>query len=44
MSPIDVVDSSPRWAEQFQAVALVLREALSGVASASVEHVGSTSG
>lgn len=43
MRPIDVVDSSPRWAEQFEEVAHVLRRALSDVDSASVEHVGSTS-
>lgn len=40
---IEVVDWSPRWAEQFEEVAAVLRTALSGVASARVEHVGSTS-
>lgn len=43
MSPIEVVDWSPRWAEQFDEVARVLREALAGVPSAAVEHVGSTS-
>ena len=40
---IEVVDWSPRWAEQFDEVAAVLRTALSDVASARVEHVGSTS-
>jgi len=41
--PIEVVDWSPRWAEQYDDVARVLREALADVASATVEHVGSTS-
>ena len=40
---IEVVDWSPRWAEQFDEVAAVLREALAGIGSARVEHVGSTS-
>jgi GrpB-like predicted nucleotidyltransferase (UPF0157 family) len=40
---IEVLDWSPRWAEQFDAVASVLRAALADVASARVEHVGSTS-
>lgn len=40
---IEVVDWSPRWAEQFEEVAAVLRTALAGVTSARVEHVGSTS-
>lgn len=40
---IEVVDWSPRWAEQFEEVAAVLRTALAGVPSARVEHVGSTS-
>ncbi|NPC44483.1 GrpB family protein [Nocardioides sp. zg-1230] len=40
---IEVVDWSPRWAEQFDELAAVLRTALAGVASARVEHVGSTS-
>ncbi|WP_299928518.1 GrpB family protein [uncultured Nocardioides sp.] len=40
---IEVVDWSPRWAEQFDKVATVLRMALADVASARVEHVGSTS-
>ena len=40
---IEVVDWSPRWAEQFEKVAAVLRAALAGVPSARVEHVGSTS-
>lgn len=39
---IEVVDWSPRWAEQFDNVAAVLREALTGI-EARVEHVGSTS-
>ena len=43
MSEIRVVDWSPQWAEQFEAVAAVLRDALAGIGSASVEHVGSTS-
>ncbi|PKH40508.1 GrpB domain, predicted nucleotidyltransferase, UPF0157 family [Nocardioides alpinus] len=43
MSPIEVVDWSPRWAEQFEEVADVLRRALADVRSATVEHVGSTS-
>jgi GrpB-like predicted nucleotidyltransferase (UPF0157 family) len=40
---IEVVDWSPRWAEQFEEVAAVLREALADVTTARVEHVGSTS-
>ena len=40
---IEVVDWSPEWADQFEDVAAVLREALHDVASAEVEHVGSTS-
>ena len=40
---IEVVDWSPRWAEQFEEVAAVLRRALIDVGSARVEHVGSTS-
>ena len=40
---IEVVDWSPRWAEQYDEVAAVLREALTGIRSATVEHVGSTS-
>ncbi|UFN45003.1 GrpB family protein [Nocardioides okcheonensis] len=40
---IEVVDWSPRWAEQFEQVAAVLRDALADVSSARVEHVGSTS-
>ena len=43
MSTVEVVDWSPRWAEQYDEVASVLREALAGVGSAAVEHVGSTS-
>ncbi len=43
MSDIEVVDWSPRWAEQYDEVASLLREALAGVPSATVEHVGSTS-
>ena len=40
---IEVVDWSPRWAAQYDAVAAVLREALVDVPTAVVEHVGSTS-
>jgi GrpB-like predicted nucleotidyltransferase (UPF0157 family) len=40
---IEVVDWSPEWADQFEDVAAVLREALRDVGSAEVEHVGSTS-
>lgn len=40
---IEVVDWSPQWAEQFEEVASALRIALGDVASARVEHVGSTS-
>lgn len=40
---IEVVDWSPRWAEQFDELAAVLRTALGDVTSARVEHVGSTS-
>jgi GrpB-like predicted nucleotidyltransferase (UPF0157 family) len=40
---IEVVDWSPSWAEQYDEVAAVLREALADVSSARVEHVGSTS-
>lgn len=40
---IEVVDWSPRWAEQFEAVAAGLTRALADVRSARVEHVGSTS-
>ncbi|GAA5121765.1 GrpB family protein [Alloalcanivorax gelatiniphagus] len=40
---VEVVEWSPAWAEQFDAVAAVLRGALAGVPSARVEHVGSTS-
>lgn len=43
MSIVEVVAWSPRWAEQFEQVAAVLREALGDVRSARVEHVGSTS-
>ena len=39
---IEVVPWSSRWAEQFEEVAAGLREALADVASARVEHVGST--
>lgn len=42
MSEIDVVAWSPRWAEQYDDVAAVLRDALTGI-GARVEHVGSTS-
>lgn len=40
---IEVVDWSPRWAEQFEEVAAVLSRALADVRPARVEHVGSTS-
>lgn len=40
---IEVVDWSPRWAEQFEEVTVVLGRALADVRSARVEHVGSTS-
>ncbi|HEU4336374.1 MAG TPA: GrpB family protein [Nocardioides sp.] len=40
---IEVVDWSPEWAHQFDAVAAVLRDALRDVCPAEVEHVGSTS-
>ena len=43
MSEVVVVDWSPAWGEQFEAVAAVLRDALAGIGSARVEHVGSTS-
>ena len=40
---VEVVEYQPQWPEQFDSVATVIREALRGVASATVEHVGSTS-
>jgi GrpB-like predicted nucleotidyltransferase (UPF0157 family) len=40
---VEVVDWSPEWGRQFDAVAVVLRDALAAVPSARVEHVGSTS-
>jgi GrpB-like predicted nucleotidyltransferase (UPF0157 family) len=43
VSTVEVVDWSPRWAEQFEEVATVLRGALASLPSATVEHVGSTS-
>jgi len=43
MSGVEVVEHSPRWADDFEAVAAVLSEALADVRSAVVEHVGSTS-
>ncbi|GAA1451806.1 GrpB family protein [Mycobacterium cookii] len=43
MSGVEVVEHSLRWAEDFEEVAAVLREALTDVRSAVVEHVGSTS-
>ena len=43
MSAVEVVEWTPRWAEQFAEVAAALREALRDVPSARVEHVGSTS-
>jgi GrpB-like predicted nucleotidyltransferase (UPF0157 family) len=41
--PVDVVHYSPSWPDQFELVAADLRQALSGLPSARVEHVGSTS-
>ncbi|WP_029210610.1 GrpB family protein [Arsenicicoccus bolidensis] len=41
--PVEVVPYSPSWRAQFELVAGDLRQALSGVTSARVEHVGSTS-
>jgi GrpB-like predicted nucleotidyltransferase (UPF0157 family) len=43
VSGVEVVDWSPHWSEQYDDVAHVLGEALAGVPSARVEHVGSTS-
>ena len=43
MSLVEVVDWSPRWAQQYDRVAGALRGALADVPSAVVEHVGSTS-
>lgn len=40
---VEVVAWSPHWAEQFGAVAAVLREAVVDIPGARVEHVGSTS-
>ncbi|WP_110181047.1 GrpB family protein [Nocardioides solisilvae] len=40
---IEVVPWTPAWAEAFEELAAVLREALRDVPSAIVEHVGSTS-
>jgi GrpB-like predicted nucleotidyltransferase (UPF0157 family) len=40
---VEVVAWSSHWAEQFEAVAAVLRGAVAGVPGARVEHVGSTS-
>jgi GrpB-like predicted nucleotidyltransferase (UPF0157 family) len=40
---VEVVAWSPHWAEQFAAVAAVLRDAVAGIPGAQVEHVGSTS-
>jgi GrpB-like predicted nucleotidyltransferase (UPF0157 family) len=40
---IEVVAWSPDWAEQFDAVAVVLRGAVADIPGARVEHVGSTS-
>lgn len=40
---VEVVPYSPQWAADFERVAASLRDALAGVASATVEHVGSTS-
>ena len=41
--PVEVIPYSPSWRAQFELVAGDLRQALSGVTSARVEHVGSTS-
>lgn len=41
--PVEVVAYSTQWPRQFEQVAAKLRTALTPVASASVEHVGSTS-
>lgn len=41
--PVDVVPYSPSWPAQFELVAADLRQALSALSSARVEHVGSTS-
>ena len=41
--PVDVVPYSPSWPAQFALVANDLRQALAGLATARVEHVGSTS-
>jgi GrpB-like predicted nucleotidyltransferase (UPF0157 family) len=41
--PVDVVAYSPAWPQQFERVARTLRDALLGVPTAVVEHVGSTS-
>jgi GrpB-like predicted nucleotidyltransferase (UPF0157 family) len=41
--PVEVVPYSPSWPAQFELVASDLRQALSGLTSARVEHVGSTS-
>jgi GrpB-like predicted nucleotidyltransferase (UPF0157 family) len=43
MSRVEVVEWSPEWSTQFDAVAAVLRDALVDTPSARVEHVGSTS-
>lgn len=41
--PVDVVPYSPGWPAQFALVASELRQALAGLATAEIEHVGSTS-
>lgn len=41
--PVEVVPYSPSWPAQFELVARDLRQALAGLASPRVEHVGSTS-
>ena len=43
MTGVEVVEWSPEWSRQFDAVAAVLADALVDVPSARVEHVGSTS-
>lgn len=41
--PVEVVPYSPSWPAQFELIAGGLRQALAGLSSARVEHVGSTS-
>jgi len=40
---IQVVDHDPEWAKRFEAIRAVLADALSGVNTRTIEHVGSTS-